>query len=101
MSPIRHHVKDGRQRLRQIEALIQQDEQQLKQYWQRLQEIHPPKHQFNRKSKNPNERFAYYMYMTEVEDLKMNIDMTEDNLTYWKFQKEKLRGRISVMTCAV
>ena len=98
MSPIRHHIKAAQRRLREVEENLQQDQHQLKQYLQELHSIYPPKYVYDRKNKK--EKFAYYSYWEHIEDLKDNIDRTEDNITRWIYIKNKLLNRSLQLSCA-
>ena len=98
MNPIRLHMKAAQRRLREVEENLRQDQHQLKQYLQELHSIYPPKHQYDRKNKK--EKFAYYSYWERIEDLKDNIDRTEDNITRWIYIKNKLLNRSLQLSCA-
>ena len=98
MGPVKSQVRVVQRRIREIEEIIQQEQEQLKQYWRQLNKIYPPAHPYDRKNKK--EKLSYYLYWDKVDRLKENIDRTEDTITWWKFTKNKLYGRTSMIACA-
>ena len=98
MSPIREHMEDAQERIYEMNEHIQHDRQRLKHYQQELDTIYPPSYVYNRK--NPKEKFAYYSYWEEVENLKDRIDRTEDSITRCIYFRNKLLNRSLQLSCA-